>query len=508
MSDINPTTDLQAWLISLTNFLKKNISASIPVVVIALSRKMPRFIEYIKENHTSDLVPQLSELLSDPICTYTTEHAIPFIFKKYSPNTEILILDDIIVTGATLSNVCDEVYQITKIKPYYISIWKCGSIQDLSTGRHVEGYTPISVSKEEVNDILLGVSKCLKSNGLPIDMEFPILHTDYSEVFEPIRTLMLEKCPDCRCYGNEYSFTMLEESEINRMFNNDFAKIRVFKGSHDTRIVGYAPNVLSEYEIGKNSLFTNEDYSSLWSEILGNTIKINFNPDDIILSDEENLRAKVYHRRYKSLTVVANYLFSLSMLIRHKQEYVVNNEKLSLDSYDLQLLIGPKLSNAILPKLTDFFKTGSNSQSLHHTVNTPPYLTPYDYEEDEFMDYDMERFAAVFSADDSSEVVLNVFRASYDMFNQDEDQIEKIRWNGAGNIYYLESFQSFFQLPIIGSSEKLSEKNINQEIDNLIDEGKIIPVYERTGDNDDPLVEPAYWRRYFKAGHTISSDSE
>lgn len=227
-------------------------------------------------------------------------------------------------------------------------------------------------------------------------MEFPILHTGLCGDFETIIKLMKEKCPDCRHYSNEHSFTMLEESEINRMFNNDFAKIRVFKGI--------------------------------------------------------------------------------------------------------------RISHEILPILTEFFNNGSNSQSQRRIVNTASYLTPYDYEEDEFMDYDMERFAAVFNANDSSEVVQNVFRASFDMFNQDEDQIEKIKWSGAANIYYLESFQSLFQLPTIGASEKLSEKEINREIDNLIDQGRIIPVYERTVDNDNPLVETAYWRRYFKASHTISSD--
>lgn len=506
MSDIGRITNIQAWLESLVGFLKTNITASRQVVVIALSRKMPRFIEYLIENHPSDLISQLRDLLSDSLCTYTTEHAIPFVFKEKSENAKVLILDDIIVRGTTLLNVCEEIYQLTEIEPEYLCICQFDEFEELSIGHLLEGYTPQVVkSLEEVRDILLEISRCIRENGLPIDMEFPILHTDSGASFDPIVNQMEAKCPDSRSYSNEWSFTILQEDEINKMYNNDFAKIRVFKGKRDTKIVGYAPNVMSESELKEKSLFINEEYSTLWNKILDNIVDRTYDPDDIILSDKDNREAKLYHRICKSLAVVANYLFSLSMLIRHKQEFYVEGEKLCLHTYDLQLLVGKNLAETVFPKLTDFIDRGVNSQSRRRYVDTPPFLTPHDYEGDKFMDYDMERFFAVFNEDEISEMILNIFKVSYDMLDQDDTGNDNSDWTGGGNLFYLESFQSLFHLPIIGGGEAESEQEINKIVDDLIDENRIVPVYERTIGDDDPFNPQAYWRRYFKASHTIHS---
>lgn len=509
MSEKSKITNKQAWFKGLTDFLKKNIAASNTVVVIALSRKMPRYVEYLMDTCPPEIVSQLRELLYNDRCIYTTEHAIPFIFKDRQENTKILVLDDIIVKGITLSNVCEEIYQLTGIEPEYQSLCQFDNFGGLNIGNPLEGYTPQIVSSiEEVREILSEISRCIKDSGLPIDLEFPILHTGSANSYQPIVERLKSKCSESRKYGNEWSFTVLQEDEINTMYNNDFAKIRIFKCQKDTRIVGYAPNVLSESSLRTKGLFKNEEYSGLWNTVLQNTAEPTFDPDDIILSDKDNREAKVNHRIYKSLAVVANYLFSLSMLIRHKHEFAIENTRFLLSPRDLQLLVGKKLAEILSPALMRFLDSGISSRSQRQIVDTPSFLTPYDYEEDEFRDYDMERFFAAFNADEISEIVLNVFKASYDMYDQNDAKHEKSEWTGGGNLYYLESFQSLLQLPTFGIDTEEFEREVNKEIDRLIDEGRVIPVYERTEETDGTFVGSVYWRRYFRASHLIYLDQE
>ena len=65
----------------------------------------------------------------------------------------------------------------------------------------------------------------------------------------------------------------------------------------------------------------------------------------------------------------------------------------------------------------------------------------------------------------------------------------------------LESFQSIYKKPSVLFKGDKEEMEVNRVIDNLIDDGYLVPTYERVSNNDNTF----YWRRFFRPTHTIIS---
>lgn len=88
-------------LATLVKNLNEMILSSETDIVIALSRKGPRMLEYQR------MFNNLKEF------AFTTEHSLPFIFEKISNNRNkkyrIFIVDDAIYFGSTIQNLYKEI---------------------------------------------------------------------------------------------------------------------------------------------------------------------------------------------------------------------------------------------------------------------------------------------------------------------------------------------------------------------------------------------------------------
>lgn len=507
------TKIFQYWYNDITKFIKNTIDNSSRVVIIALSRKMPRLITWaLKEVLSESQVEYFLSLIHNPRCIYTTEHAIPFIFSQDDiKDTEVLILDDMIVTGETIQSVSDEICELIGRKPNYLSLYAYAKNQGKGVGFSTIGTNISEELPKQFNNIgvarniMREFSKVIESTQLPIDMEFPILRINaensYDDIFDQISNELRTKQPEARCYTHKSTeqkvdFTQLIEKDINRLFNNDFAKLRLFRSDREVRLVCYAPNILSDEQIMDATLFANEKYSLLWKNLLENNIisdpvKGRY---DHIISEEDILRHKLSLRLHKSLIVFANYIFSLSMMIRQKPYYMevlLNSKyKVELHKDDLALLIGPHLAGQYIDPLNKLFKDSITSDSLHKEIDLPELLATTNV----ISEYNFISTSAIFNASTIEEAINKIFAAAYRVCSDFKEHSD----SSIKGEYIMESFQSLYNKPSILFQGPDAEKEINKIIDRLVDKGFIVPIYERVKNENNSF----YWRRFFRATHT------
>ena len=99
--------------------LYDDMHSSYTDIVIALSRKGPRMLEYLR------IYNSLKEF------SFTTEHALPFIFEQISNNRDkkyrIFIVDDAIYFGSTIQNLYNEIkayinaYKLDNVKVFAVT---------------------------------------------------------------------------------------------------------------------------------------------------------------------------------------------------------------------------------------------------------------------------------------------------------------------------------------------------------------------------------------------------
>ena len=93
------------------------------VVVIAIARKMARLLEYYRK--TDSYLESLFDKsqFSSTFNYIITEHAIPLCLAQVNQQKkDIIILDDLIISGDTVESVTENVYHLTGIKPNIIAM--------------------------------------------------------------------------------------------------------------------------------------------------------------------------------------------------------------------------------------------------------------------------------------------------------------------------------------------------------------------------------------------------
>lgn len=497
--------DISRWGNTLANALKRVLGEGHVVVIFALSRKMPRLLSHIlKSNEDLEEIIELKSLLEDERCVITTEIAIPFIYKNFQGNIKAIILDDIIKSGHTLQSVCSEIRAITGEEPEFISIYNAADFREIKDAAPTSWWGELT-DKEKQSQVFKILANNAKSSGLPIDMEFPILYVRKQDIsFEDLKDKLKAKKNAGPNYDASGSFVQIQNDETSRLFNNDFAKIRIFEtpglGSSETiKIVGYAPNILSESQIQDKGLFKDEKYAEIWGKIHSSIIDA---PDasitGVTIDEEDDRWQKVQHRRSKSLNTMANYLLSLSMLMRQLNG-IIDSDMLHLDSKDIELLLGKELTDTCMPILNNIVSNFIVSPSERDTANVPALLSPLNL----INDFEINRTLATNPTKNCYDAIAEVFIAGMEMervFLTPDSFI----LNGARNMHFLESFQSLQNIPKTFIREDNSVAEINQTIDEMIDDGYVIPTYEVTTTAADPINGPLYWRRYFRGSHLIS----
>lgn len=312
---------------------------------------------------------------------------------------------------------------------------------------------------------------------------------------------MRERQPEARYYFLEYngehqSFTQIVESDVNKLYNNDFAKLRVFRHKDGARLVCYAPNILGDIQVTTPELFANAEYRNLWGFLLQNMIQDTVSGKfDFEITEEDRIRHRISKRLRRSMVVMANYLFSLSMMIRCQGDFedaiARTDSSATLKESDIALLTGPKLAPQITQILNGFYIRGIISTSIRREIRLPDIIVTDDRESE----YEYLSSVALFNALTAEEAIKGVFNMAYKVASN-----LKKNYTPQKGAYVLESFQSLYQKPNMSLRGFEGELLINKTVDCLIDKGYIVPVYERVKD----LNGTDYWRRFFRATHTAA----
>ena len=224
--------------------LNSSIISSDSDIVIALSRKGPRLLEYLRKNMG------LKEL------NVMTEHALPFLFDsilaKSDQEYRIFIVDDAIYYGSTISALKDEIES-------YIAVY------GLEERVHIEGIYSCVKDKESldfgdvevkaITDARLGyghffvkeVMKDLRSLGKSLEVEFPEIcyETKY-----PIDIYKLKASLE-GVFGSEKVYMIdspigIESISVllSDVMNSTFRKLRIFVDGSKISIVSIAPELM------------------------------------------------------------------------------------------------------------------------------------------------------------------------------------------------------------------------------------------------------------------------
>lgn len=305
---MNNCLSYERYLDDLTLTLK-NITFGRNDIVIALSRKGPRLLEYLAKY--KDLV----------IPNVISEHALPFLFSRIIKNSEsyhLYIFDDAIYYGSTISNLIDEINA-------YISAYDLHERVDIA-GIYVAIKEPTSV--ELPNDInvypiepcssgyghyfVKRVMKDLRSLGRSLEIEFPAIRHHVSKVLKLDDLHQSFK----NTYGDNNVCIINSTEGIpslsvvwSKPDETTFRKMRLYIDDNDLVIVPIAPELfhndmsrLSYVSFGRNDLI-----SSLWRRIV----------DELTEVYEGDANSNVILRRNICRTgvVLLNYFSSIDIYI-------------------------------------------------------------------------------------------------------------------------------------------------------------------------------------------------
>ena len=266
---MNNCLSYERYLDDLTLTLK-NITFGRNDIVIALSRKGPRLLEFLAK-HKDLVIPNV-----------ISEHALPFLFSRIIKNSEsyhLYIFDDAIYYGSTISNLIDEInayisaynlHERVDIAGIYVAIKEPSSVE---LPNDINVYPVEACSSGYGHYFVKRVMKDLRSLGRSLEIEFPAIRHHVS------KELKLEDLYQSfkNTFG-ENNVCLINSTEgipslsvvWSKPDETTFRKMRLYIDDNDLVIVPIAPELfyndmsrLSYVSFGRNDLI-----SSLWRRIV------------------------------------------------------------------------------------------------------------------------------------------------------------------------------------------------------------------------------------------------
>ncbi len=494
--------EVNKWCVSLSAEIEKSIAVGKKVYIIALSRKMPRFFEWLRKEQPSEESKKLVSNLDIKNVELTTEYAIPIIFyescekKNEEENVDGIIVDDAIIFGGTANRVCREWMVASGKKPMYASLFRSDSGSLVKDYVEKDVYSTEGRSFEELKKSLREISKCIYSSSLPVDIEFPIVRVSlpYFEIKEFIKNnaastwRQYEIKSDMMPESLE-SYTLLLDSERLGDSGNDIAKIRIFNKGDKSVLEIIAPHSIALDSLEKKD-FLGDTYKRVL-ELVIDRVGISENMESQQRYESEDLLPASLYVRKKSLMIVwVNYLLSLSTFIRNKKYVLPDNIEMHIDVSDVALILGNELANELVGPLNELLQ-GNDYVTLNEpSVALPIYINPPTlkgiYARNVVMSMSPEA-----GVDKNLDEIYGVSYFSGPLYNHVPFR------NLIGHHLIGETYDSLrVHLNIFHYNDPLLEEKINKWIDKRIDESCISPKYEMIRGSDGR----EYFRRFFLCG--------
>lgn len=334
---------------NLVENLNSSINSLDTDIVIALSRKGPRLLEYLRLHYGLNSFPVVSEM------------ALPFIIKKIKDNSDkkyrIFIVDDAIYFGSTIQNMYDEIMQY---------------IQEYSLENVVVAKIFAAIKSKESKQLMVGETEiCAESDidsgyghyfvktlmqdlatlNESLEIEFPVV--DYA-IKDQEKTELLSYLKSVRPDIITYSTCRNGVNNLNILFNEDrfssFNKLRTYETDNILKMVYMHPYYINNSESAIEGFMIGQYYcyKRIWDSI--EMFMIPMKKELLYSSDLRRnwLRTKV---------VLANYLQSFSSIVGFVKDLEIRdlNKRfsktcLSVDFSNLQYLVGEGLLVDIIKK--------------------------------------------------------------------------------------------------------------------------------------------------------------
>jgi hypothetical protein len=502
---------------------------------IAIARKAPRMFEY---------QVQRGNLPKDILDSVVSEHALPFLLTDDRP---VSVIDDAIYYGTTFENV------LTFIRTTHFFMGKAPLSKDtLKAFPVIRAKDSKMFADIDLNHVPIADNKNIPyyierlatefiSLGKPFDVEFPIIYLyrktieeeskiGYKEFCDEVYSILMKVFPECKVYPIEhitnddvvYNCSVIFSPSLHSgASNTEFAKFRFFVSKDRICLTAYSPSILNEDILTEVSpLFKDTIFEELWKKAYVKPISEIKEPTNYSYIDYLNHNHRVEqinkfqwayqldeseYIRKRSLIILANYLHSYSLVLEKKTEIETFAELLGyqikgLEVFDLQLLLGQNLAPVFANKLNEIFisyQSGNDKLPIkfipdddfleYFSENVIPeeYEKEYNWENEKDW-YGCESLPEALSAMFSN-MHIYIEKASRGNF---PDDVRRLRFGGSYDSIYQELCSK-----IDMSSINIDLFNIHKWIDKKIDEGSVVPKYDRI-----QYYNKFFWHRLFRSG--------
>lgn len=542
MADLKSVSDYETicfgWIKALIKLIQEQKSMGKVVVLVAMSRKMPRLIEAIMKK-----MKKRGELSTDEIdtynsCLFITEHVLPYILWDFDPEKQcVVIVDDAIYYGSTINQITGYIYYIinngkkVSAKPYVIPVAvnemvaSGGSFQSkmqlMYADMQLLENTENVIKEKNIPFFTTQIAKDIISLCRPLDMEFPILRFNRSGTNDKEKDLheTLEKhFQDVYVYDIRHHVRERENNKWNTItnynvlpkegskydqWNNDFCKMRFFVSDESIQVVAFAPGALSEEAFtSEQPLFSDNRIQDMWDKVRKREMAKwpeDGNDDPITRSKRNAYEIQCA----RSKVIWANYLASFIYLLKHKETIlktisdVYGNEVSTTSPFyedDTRQMLPPELVSSITASLNSCFLEWKNDEdctfnSEHSAVLACQELIPEEYKA-EYMEMNRKGLQRSNTAEEALSVMFSNQQLITNGGKMENDSLRRSLRLRFGITYNALVRKLAFPIGI-----KELWYNVHRWIDDSIDEGTVKPLYELV-----VLDGRAYWIRVFRAG--------
>ena len=504
---------IKHWWNSLNDQIDMSIKLGHKVILIAISRKMPRIFDWVE----SVWIPSIID--ADEHRKYTgqierikmiglvCEHAIPFILASdTAENDDIIVIDDVIIRGNSMKDVTEDIYAFTKKKPYISAIYISELCKHAFSNAVFKERDKVElVRKDDIKDVVDTLCNCIKSCALPMEMEFPIFHV--ASKFDSLREAMDKGNSESRYanYSIEHrsvdiisgkeitlrNFSVILEHELKWSLNHDYPKVRLFEKMEGSSCLEVsAPRVIKVSDTQSAELFVNAPYKKLWNIILES---INTPLGKCVDNDEA--RERVSKRRALTLAVWANYLFSFSVGMNACLKTSILKkfpEQPEVSEKDIVLLLGKENASVITGLLNEIGRERVTEPLIFEKYfDTDMYIS----EESVREKYEDARYFASLNFDSIDVALTHLFQVHQNptMMKLKDDWSNEFRLPYLGEtISSLETLMRYRYM----DEEKSFAVALNKAMDKGIDEGRISPFYSQVESSGGSIC----WRRFYRGG--------
>lgn len=471
-----------------------NTSSGKKVLIIAISRKAPRLLEWceLMYNNNKNII-------------VVSEHALPFV--DISSFDVCYVIDEAIYHGTTFQRIYNIVLDADNSKR---PIAKPFVVTDDALKVNLPFDNPFKIENDDVNFFIDTIISRFHKLGKPYDMEFPLYYVTLYDKVENVITRILDSLQTieqdrhkgksirqwyststtAREDGFEttnYTFVTdyLFDNILDKLSRPTFSKLRFHYKDDELCIMVVAPYIINERDLVSDSPLFSGKLLSVWNKIYSSVLPSTGQSDDFISV-----------QRRKSLVVIANYLLSCNLFMTMKDSVDAalkgyTESDLKIKNKDLSYLLGETLADDLTKELNKLSSSDAHVPvpSLLPTSPEASYI-PYLYEEE----YN-RRLSADNLADDAglTECISNQFSA---MHWTVEIKSRRSSSQDFDRLQFGESYQSLYsRYKHHGFDRGNLFYNLHKCIDSRIDRGSVVPSY-----NCFSSYNSKYWLRLFRAG--------